>query len=157
MSVHEKWGKRCQKVSAFHRKLGKDIYMADIDHFGFEYFNRKPVIFIEYKHVNAKDFTLLNQTATYDALRWIGNQCQIPVLEVRYDDQFDQFTFNAINQNAKDLCKKLARFGSPPVLTRIEFAKFHHWIRNIQIDHEKIEQDLGEDFFFELLQKELDL
>ena len=96
----ERTGWRDEAISQRHRKWGWDCPAVDIDFLLLEYDNSKAVAIIEYKHERARP--QLASRPSYQALINLGNRAGIPVIAVRYTDDFSTWKAVPLNTKAKE-------------------------------------------------------
>lgn len=101
MSANERTGWRDLGLSERHRRWGFDVPATDVDQF-IEYDHKIPRALVEYKneHAPVQHSTHPNYCALY-------NFCeprveQLPLLAVRYSDDFSTWTVVALNEAARD-------------------------------------------------------
>lgn len=87
-------------LSARHRKWGWDCPATDIDFLFLEYDYGKAVALVEYKHERAK----LQKPShpSFRALSDLGTRAGIPVIAVRYANDFSWWKVIPLNEKAKE-------------------------------------------------------
>jgi hypothetical protein len=138
MATHQNtiYGNADKLYSTEHRKLGKQIYMADLDSVEFHYVDSKLVLVavIDYKNGNAKLI----------GTKYPGVQAQLLVAEglslpfyICLDylaEEIPMYYLLPINTKAK--IQLSDRRPSPGVwMSPKEFSQFQHSIRNITFNH----------------------
>ena len=96
----ERTGWRDQAISTRHRLWGDHLFACDIDWLLLEYYSKRPVLLIDYKHILARE-TLDLQTASIKALEWLATTAGIQFWIVIYDLDADEPTFEMIPMNQK--------------------------------------------------------
>lgn len=95
----ERTGWRDSQLSERHRRWGWDCPMVDVDFLAIEYDAGEPAALVEYKNEHAQP-----QYAThpsYQAMIRLGDRAALPVLAVRYADDFSWFRVTPLNGVAK--------------------------------------------------------
>ena len=95
----ERTGWRDGGLSARHRKWGWDCPAVDLDCLFLEYDKGQPVAIIEYKHERAAP--QYGSHPTYQALINLGTRASVPVLAVRYKDDYSEWRVIPLNPMAK--------------------------------------------------------
>ena len=101
MVKQERTGWRDENLSRFHRLLGYNCPMVDIDFLVAEYDNKKVVAVIEYKNEHADPRTISAETNT--SLKATADFCTDagrPMFIVVYSDDFNTWTIYPINDLA---------------------------------------------------------
>lgn len=94
----ERTGWRDLRLSERHRKWGWDCPAVDLDFLFLEYDKGKAVAIVEYKHERAARQKTCHPT--YQAIIDLGNRAGIPVIAVRYTDDFSCWRVTALNEKA---------------------------------------------------------
>lgn len=93
----ERTGWRDLSLSQRHRKWGWDCPAVDLDFLFLEYDKGKAVAIVEYKHERARPQYASHPT--YQAMIDLGTRAGVPVIAVRYANDFS--TWGAVPLNAK--------------------------------------------------------
>ena len=96
----ERTGWRDLSLSQRHRKWGWDCPAVDLDFLFLEYDKGKAVAIVEYKHERAKDQYASHPT--YQAMIDLGTRAGVPVIAVRYADDFAWWKAIPLNAKAKE-------------------------------------------------------
>lgn len=95
----ERSGWRDLRLSERHRRWGWDCPAVDLDFLFLEYDNGKAVALVEYKHERAAPQFATHPT--YQAMIDLGTRAGVPVLAVRYADDFSSWLVVPLNDKAK--------------------------------------------------------
>jgi len=96
----ERTGWRDLRLNERHRRWGWDCPAVDLDFLFLEYDRGKAVALVEYKHENAAP--QYRTHPTYQAMIDLGNRAGIPVLGVRYAEDFSWWRVTALNPKAHE-------------------------------------------------------
>ena len=96
----ERTGWRDLSLSQRHRRWGWDCPAVDLDFLFLEYDKGKATALVEYKHERARP--QMASHPTYQALIDLGNRAGVPVLAVRYADDFSWWRVVPLNDKAKE-------------------------------------------------------
>lgn len=107
----ERTGWRDERLSARHRRWGWDCPMLDIDFIGLEYDTGEPCVVVEYKHENAQ--LASPNHPSYRALRSLGTRAGVPVLGVRYADDFSWYRVTPLNAEAREYVTSQEQMAEP--------------------------------------------
>jgi|SRR3990172_2080110 len=91
---------RDERISKRHRRWGWDCPAIDLDFILLEYDQGRAVALVEYKHELAD--IQYPAHPSYRALIDLGNRADIPVIAVRYADDFSWWKITPLNKRAKD-------------------------------------------------------
>jgi len=94
----ERTGWRDLALSQRHRKWGWDCPAVDLDFLFLEYDRGKAVAIVEYKHERAKPQYASHPT--YQAMIDLGTRADVPVIAVRYVDDFSSWRAIPLNKKA---------------------------------------------------------
>lgn len=95
----ERSGWRDLRLSARHRRWGWDCPAVDLDFLFLEYDQGRAVALVEYKHERAAPQYATHPT--YQAMIDLGTRAGVPVLAVRYADDFSLWQVVPLNEYAK--------------------------------------------------------
>lgn len=95
----ERTGWRDLALNDLHRRWGWNCPMVDIDFLALEYDNGKAAALVEYKHEFAQ--TQYSSHPSYAAMIDLGNRAGIPVLAVRYAEDFSWWRVVPLNDEAR--------------------------------------------------------
>ena len=96
----ERTGWRDLSLSQRHRKWGWDCPAVDLDFLFLEYDKGKAVAIVEYKHEKAKE--QFASHPTYQAMIDLGTRADVPVIAVRYADDFTWWKVIPLNGKARE-------------------------------------------------------
>jgi hypothetical protein len=97
--------------------------MVDIDFLGAEYDRAEPKVIVEYKHENAPPDRFASRP-NYRTLARLGDRADLPVLVVRYADDFSWFWVTPLNERAHECFPEATR------LTEREWVAFLYEVRD---------------------------
>ena len=97
-TTKERTGWRDERISLRHRMWGVDCKATDIDFLLIEYESKSPAALIEYKNEFAPPQKPSN--TQYKVLVNLGNSANIPVIAVRYANDFSKFKVIPLNKRA---------------------------------------------------------
>lgn len=117
----ERSGWRDQALSLRHREWGWDCPATDLDFVMLEYDQGIAEAVIEYKHEYAK--LADPKSASFRALKDLGNRAGIPVFGVRYAADFSWFLVVPLNPLAKNIL---------PVRRTINESQYIHFLYSIR-------------------------
>lgn len=95
----ERTGWRDLRLSERHRRWGWDCPAVDLDFLFLEYDKGKATAIVEYKNEHAAP--QYKTHPTYQAMIDLGNRAEVPVLAVRYADDFSWWLVTPLNMLAK--------------------------------------------------------
>ena len=95
----ERSGWRDLRLSERHRRWGWDCPAVDLDFLFLEYDRGRAVALVEYKHERAAPQFATHPT--YQAMIDLGTRAGVPVLAVRYTDDFSSWQVVPLNVLAK--------------------------------------------------------
>ena len=124
-------GWRDQELSARHRKWGNRLYGVDVDFLMVEYYARRAVMMVDYKHHVARS-SVDENSASHQALAWLADGRSIPFVICIYNLDIEEPLFEVlpVNQTAKDY------FGGPHILTEENWVRCQHHLRGLAQDEE---------------------
>lgn len=112
---------RDQELSLRHRNWGWDCPATDLDFVMLEYDKGEAEAIVEYKHEMAKPADPMS--ASFRALKDLGNRAGIPVFGVRYAADFSWYLVVPLNPLAQRILPKRQR------MTESEYIKLLYCIR----------------------------
>lgn len=121
----ERTGWRDEGLSNRHRQWGWDCPACDIDFLMLEYDKGKASAIIEYKNEHAAPQYASHPT--YQAMIDLGDRADIPVLAVRYADNYSWWRVTPLNECAKRYVQKRVE------LTEIEYVTLLYKIRGYEL------------------------
>ena len=121
----ERTGWRDEGISRRHRLWGVSCAATDIDFLLVEYNYNTPKAIVEYKNEHAPPQNL--SASQYQVLKNLGDRAQIPVLAVRYTDDFSKFYVVPVNEKANEFLPKRTE------MTESEFVALLYRMRNINL------------------------
>lgn len=112
---------RDARMSQKHREWGWDCPAIDLDFLMVEYDRGKAVAIVEYKHEwAARQFP---HHPSYRALIDLGNRAGLPVLAVRYADDFSWWAVTPLNDAARQV------ISGREMLSEVEYVEFLYRLR----------------------------
>lgn len=139
---NERTNWRDEGISHRHRMWGYDCPAQDIDFLLMEYDKCKVVAIIEYKNTHA-----LKQTKSkpqYRALIDLGDKARVPVFNVRYSDDYSQYTVTALNEFAVSALPTAEQNPPRKTMTEKQYVSFLYWLRGRKAPAEIINSLKGE-------------
>ncbi|MEC8394378.1 MAG: hypothetical protein VX003_05920 [SAR324 cluster bacterium] len=126
----ERTGWRDHELSARHRKWGDRLYGVDVDFLMVEYYARRAVMMVDYKH-NVARSSVDENSASHQALAWLADGKSIPFVICIYNFDIEEPLIEVlpVNQTAKDY------FGGPHILTE-DWVRCQHHLRGLAQDKE---------------------
>jgi hypothetical protein len=109
----ERTGWRDWRISLRHKCWGFDCPAVDIDFPMIEYDRGRCMAFVEYKHECSAMLSKeeIEKNRSFQAMTHLGNQAQVPVLLVKYANDFSWFRVFPLNYVAKFFIPKCAEMG----------------------------------------------
>lgn len=135
MSSEERTGWRDEAISRWHRTIGFDCPMVDIDFVVAEYDHCIPVAIIEYKHERANPRDFESTHPSIKTLCAMADKAAIPFFVVIYSSDLLKFTVRPMNKLAiaKIPCEKVDR-------PQRQFVNFLYWLRGRKTPPEILEK-----------------
>ena len=118
-----------REISKRHRLWGDDLYAVDVDFCMVEYYSRRGVLLVDYKHFVKKE-SLYIHTASHDTLAWLADGRDLPFCIVLYNFDARPRTFEVIPVN--DEAKKY--FGRRQILNEEQWVHHLHYLRGLAQD-----------------------
>ena len=126
MPNFERSGWRDHEISKRHRLWGDDLYAVDVDFCMVEYYSRRGVLLVDYKHFVKKE-SLYIHTASHDTLAWLADGRDLPFCIVLYNFDVRPRTFEVIPVNAA--AKKY--FGKRQILNEEQWVRHQYHLRGL--------------------------
>lgn len=102
----ERTGWRDRDLSERHRHWGWNCPALDIDFLMVEYDSGEPAAIVEYKHEQAA--RQRSSHPSYRAMIQLGNRAGVPVVAVRYADDFSWWRVVPLNKRAREYIPETA-------------------------------------------------
>lgn len=126
MSLHERTGWRDETMSRWHRCIGKDMYLTDIDSLWLEYSSGSLVAVMEYKAMGAHPHA--GNASGCRAISDLARRAGIPAFLVKYDESLTTFF---VVDLARGMWDETTRR-----LTRSEYLTFLYSLRGLKVPPE---------------------
>jgi len=127
----ERTGWRDEALSRRHRRWGWDCPAVDLDFLFLEYDRGKASAIVEYKNEHARPQYASHPT--YQAMIDLGDRAKLPVIAVRYADDFSWWRVVPLNETAKRYIPQRAE------LTETEWVALLYKIRGYDVPKSVLE------------------